>query len=186
MNFERLAWWLFWFSFGLVILILFYGLTILFITSTSVELAFILGLISSLLMANKLLFGYGSVANLLDNVISLNEIKEEHKDKIKENVNKRFIPLEQIEKFSFATLISLALKDLDYYRYAYYSVYMLLVVITILAKFNLLGEFVLGKYVEGVFWGATTTTFFVWGLEQLAKVSFTEFLNLNLSEENNQ
>ena len=63
---------------------------------------------------------------------------------------------------------------------------LLLVVITILAKFNLLGEFVLGKYVEGVFWGATTTTFFVWGLEQLAKVSFTEFLNLNLAEENKE
>ena len=80
----------------------------------------------------------------------------------------------------------LALKDLDYYRYAYYGVFLLLTLFTLLTKFNLLGDFVIGRYVEGVFWGAATVTFFVWGLEQLSKVSFVEYNLMDIKEIENE
>ncbi len=186
MKYERIAWWIFWFSFAFLLALAFYGLTIAFLTATSVEFSYLLGLVTFLLLANRLLFGYGWIANLLDTVISLKSIEEAHKQKIKERLEKKnFEPEEQLRDLSFKALIMLFFKDLDYYRYAYYGLFLLLAVLTVLTKFHLLGELVIGKYIEGVFWGSATVTFFVWGLEQLSKVSFVEYNLMNLNEKNN-
>ncbi len=183
MNYEKLAWWIFWLAFGLVIFLLFYGLTLAIFSSTPIELTYLLGVVSFGLFANKLLFGYGWMANILDNVISNEEVKEDILNSAKDRLNKHNIqPKESIDYLSFSALITLILKDLDYYKYAYYGIFMLLALLTLLTKFNLLGNLIVGKYIEGLFWGAATTTFFVWGLEQLARVSFSEFLNMNLNE----
>jgi hypothetical protein len=183
MNYEKIAWWIFWLAFGLVIFLLLYGLALAIFSSTPIELTYLLGVVSFGLFANKLLFGYGWVANILDNVISNEEIKDEVVNSAKDRLDKQNIqPREAIDYLSFSALITLILKDLDYYKYAYYGIFMLLALLTLLTKFNLLGNLIVGKYLEGLFWGAATTTFFVWGLEQLAKVSFSEFLNMNLKE----
>ncbi|WP_456384586.1 hypothetical protein [Persephonella sp.] len=176
MNYERVAWWIFWIAFGLLLFLLFYGMTLIFLTSTSVEFAYLLGLVSFLLIGNRLIFGYGWIAYILDSVISLKQIRDEHTQKVKEKLQTRAMePEEKLKELSFKAMIMLLLKDQDYYRYAYYGIFLLLTVLTLLAKFNLLGEFVIGKYLEGVFWGAATVTFFVWGVEQLSKVSFVEY-----------
>ncbi len=185
MNYEKIAWWIFWLSFGFVLVLLFYGISITFLTATSVELAYILGVLSFLLLGNRLLFGYGWIANLLDGVISSKEIQSYDREKLKDRLEKKnFEPEERLRELSFTALVMLALKDLDYYRYAYYGVFLLLAVLTLLAKFNMLGNFVIGRYIEGVFWGASTVTFFVWGLEQLSKVSFVEYNLLNFENKN--
>ncbi|WP_297457105.1 hypothetical protein [Persephonella sp.] len=183
MNYEKIAWFIFWFTFGILILMLFYGFSVLVLTATSVEFAYLLGLVSFLILGNRLLFGYGWIANLLDHVISFKQITSADRQKLEKKLENKQ-PEEMIKEFSFKALLILALKDLDYYRYAYYGIFLLLVLITLMAKFNLLGEMVIGKYIEGVFWGAATTVFFVWGLEQLAKVSFVEYNLLNLEEKN--
>jgi len=113
-----------------------------------------------LILGNRLLFGYGWIANLLDNVISFKQITSEYRQKLEKRLEDKQ-PEEVIKEFSFRALLILALKDLDYYRYAYYGAFMLLVLITLMAKFNLL-----------------------WGLEQLAKVSFVEYNLLNLENKN--
>lgn len=185
MNWEKIAWWTFWITFGFLIFLLFYGLTISFITASSVEIAYLLGLISFLLLGNRLLFGYGWLSNLLDNVLSVKEVDFLQKEKVKERLEKRnFEPEETLQELSFKALIMLLLKDLDYYRYTYYGIFLLLTLITLMAKLNLLGEFIIGKYIEGVFWGAATITFFVWGLEQLSKVSFVEYNLIGIKENN--
>ena len=187
MNWERVAWWIFWLTFAFALVIAFYGVSLAIITATSVEFAYILGLVSFLLLGNRLLFGYGWIANLLDTVISVKEVTLAQKEAVKKRLEKKnFEPLEKLEELSFKALIMLALKDLDYYRYAYYGVFLLLTLITLLTKFNLLGDLVIGKYVEGVFWGAATVTFFVWGLEQLSKVSFVEYNLMDVKEIKNQ
>ncbi|WP_029521592.1 hypothetical protein [Persephonella sp. IF05-L8] len=183
MNYEKIAWFIFWLTFGFLILMLFYGFSVLVLTATSVEFAYLLGLVSFLILGNRLLFGYGWIANLLDNVISFKQITSEYRQKLEEKLQDKQ-PEEMIREFSFKALLILAFKDLDYYRYAYYGIFLLLVLITLMAKFNLLGEMVIGKYIEGVFWGSATAVFFVWGLEQLAKVSFVEYNLLDLEEKN--
>ncbi len=183
MNWERIAWWIFWITFGFILFLIFMGISIAFITATSVEFAYILGLLSFLLLGNRLLFGYGWIASILDTVISTKQITERQKDLLKERLEKKnYEPLEKLQELSFKALIMIFLKDLDYYRYSYYGIFLLLTLITIMTKFNLLGEFVIGKYIEGVFWGAATVTFFVWGLEQLSKVSFVEYNLMDIRE----
>ncbi len=183
MNFEKVAWWIFWLTFGFLLFLIFFGISLAFLTATSVEFAYILGLVSFLLLGNKLLFGYGWIANVLDIVISSKKVTDIYKDRVKRKLQEKgFTVEEKLQELSFKALIMLAFKDLDYYRYSYYGIFLLLTLITIMAKFNLLGEFVIGKYIEGVFWGAATVTFFVWGLEQLSKVSFVEYNLLGIQE----
>ncbi len=187
MNWEKIAWWIFWLTFALVLVIAFYGVSLAILSATSVEFAYLLGLISFLLLGTRLLFGYGWIANLLDKVISLKKITFSQKEALKERLERRNLePLERLQDLSFKALIMIALKDLDYYRYAYYGIFLLLTLFTLLTKFNLLGDFVIGRYVEGVFWGAATVTFFVWGLEQLSKVSFVEYNLMDIKEIENQ
>ena len=184
MSWERIAWWVFWFSFGFIIAMLFFGFSVAFLTATSVEIAYLLGLFSFLLLGNRLLFGYGWLANLLDAVISIDNVLDEYKERLEQRLSQKNIqPVESIKDLTFKSLIILALKDLDYYRYSYYGLFLLLTIFTLLAKFNLLGDIIVGKYIEGVFWGAATATFFVWLLEQLSKVSFIEY-NLKSLKEN--
>ncbi|WP_457643428.1 hypothetical protein [Persephonella sp.] len=184
MNYEKIAWWVFWGAFTLLIAMLFFGLSILFLTATSVEFAYLLGLFSFLILANRLLFGYGWIVNILDRVIEVKKVEDSFRRKIEEKLQNKE-PAEHIKDLSFRALLILSFKDLDYYRYAYYGLFLLLVLLTLMAKFNLLGEFVIGKYLEGVFWGAATVTFFVWGVEQLSKVSFVEYNLLDI-EKNKQ
>ncbi len=184
MNWEKIAWWIFWLTFGFVLAILFFSLTVSILTATSVELAYLLGLVVFLIYGNKLIFGYGSIASVLDAVIQAKQVSFLDKEKVKKKLEEKgVLPLEKLEELSFRALILIAFKDLDYYRYAYYGAFLVIVILTILTKFHLLGELVIGKYVEGVFWGGVTATFFVWGLETLAKISFAEYISLGIKEE---
>jgi len=183
MNYEKLFWWIFWIAFAIIVLLLFYGVALAIFSSTPIELTYILGVVAFGLLANKLIFGYGWVANLLDKVISQEKIEEENIKSVRDRLDKKNIQTMEITKYlSFTTLILAVLKDLDYYRYAYYGIFLLVGLLMILTKLNLLGNLIVGKYMEGLFWGAATTTFFVWGLEQLAKISLSEFLALELEK----
>jgi len=184
MKYERLMWLFLWISFLIILFLIMFGVAIAIFSSTPVELTFLLGLVAFGLFANKLLFGYGWIASILDKVISKKEIEKEHMENLRERLQDGNIQSREITDYlSFSTLIMLLFKDLDYYRYTYYGIFMVIALLTVLTKFNLLGDIIVGKYLEGLFWGAATITFFVWGFEQLAKVSFIEFLSLKLKPE---
>jgi hypothetical protein len=177
-------WLFFWIAFLIVLFLIMFGVAMAIFSSTPIELTFLLGLVAFGLFANKLLFGYGWITSILDKVISKKEVQQEHLEDLRDKLQDKSIQSREVTEYlSFSALIMMMFKDLDYYKYAYYGIFMLLAILTVLTKFNLLGNLIVGKYLEGVFWGAATITFFVWGLEQLAKVSFVEFLSLKLKPE---
>ena len=100
MNWERVAWWIFWLTFALVLVIAFYGVSLAILTATSVEFAYLLGLVSFLLLGNRLLFGYGWIANLLDHVISIKKVTYAQKNALKERLEKRYQKLMNLGSFS--------------------------------------------------------------------------------------
>ncbi len=55
MNYEKIAWFIFWLTFGFLILMLFYGFSLLVLTATSVEFAYLLGLVSFLVPRHSIL-----------------------------------------------------------------------------------------------------------------------------------
>ncbi len=184
MNFERIAWWIFWLSFAFVLVLAIYGLSISILLATPAELSYIIGLIAFLLLGNRLIFGYGWLTNFLEVIITQKQVTAQDIQKIKDKMERNTYDFTQMLKdLSLKFIVSLFLKDLDYYRYAYYVGFVLVTVLTIMSKFNLLGDLIVGRYVEGVFWGAATATLFVWGLEQLAKASFAELLALDVKFE---
>ncbi|NPA12362.1 MAG: hypothetical protein GXO45_00080 [Aquificae bacterium] len=176
LNLERLAWWVFWIAFAFLVALLLFGLTFIFLKATSIEFSYLLGFFSFLLLANRLLFGYGWIVYFLEQMEKLSLDQQVCIQRLTDRISQRtYYPEEHLKGLSIKGLIMILFKEYDYYRYTYYGLFILLMVFTLLAKFNLLGEFVIGKYVEGVFWGAATVSFFVWGLEQLARVSFIQF-----------
>ena len=176
MNFERVAWWVFWITFAVLIAVMFYGFTLIIFKATPSEIAFILGLVSFFLLANRLLFGYGWIANILDSILGMEDLEQKRPVIEKKVQEKKITSEEEIKKLSVSALILLLLKDLSYYQYAFYGVYLLLVIFTLAFNFNLFGDLLIGRYIKGIFWGASVVVFFVWGLSQLSHILYSEFL----------
>ena len=184
MNLEKITWWVFWLSQGIIMLFLHYGWTFLIISTLIVELIYLLGLFLFLIFGNKLILGYGWIFYILDTIISTKEItgKNINKFKLKSQEN-TLSPEKKQEDLPFKNRIMILFKDLDYYKYACYGVF-LLTLITLLTLFNLLDQFNIRKYLLCIFWGGVTIKFFFWGLEQLSKISIVEYNLLNFEKLN--
>jgi len=161
MKVESLSQWILILLFAAL---LFFALTGIFISTllialTPEGLAFLLGFLGALVFANKLLFGYGSFVITAEAFLANKEIDR------RELVKKTNEPAERTENLSIPALLTLWLASLDVYRYAYYGIFTLMLIIMLLSKFNLLGALVIGNYFEGAFWGAAVITLFVFALE---------------------
>ncbi len=163
MSTERVTWWVVFGVFSIVLLSTLFGAYITLFALTIPEgLAFLLGLIVFLLLGNRLLFGYSSLTLTLDAFLSDREIDR------RKLMGRAKGPAELTKELSILSLILMWMKDLDYYRYAYYSMFSLLLLIAVLTKLNLFGSLSVGNYVEGSFWGACVVTLFVWSLDTIS------------------
>jgi len=149
----------------------------LVIALTEEGLAFLLGFLGALVFANKLIFGYGSFTITAEAFLSNKEIDR------RELAKKTNEPQERLENLSIPSLLMLWLQSLDYYKYAYYGIFTLMLILMLLTKFNLLGELIIGNYLEGAFWGAAVITLFVFALEITAKYLMGRILKEIVIEE---
>ncbi len=163
MNAERVTWWVVFLAFSVVLFLVFFTVYIALLATTIPEgVAYILGLAIFLLLGNRLLFGYGSMILTLDNLIEGREVNRENL------INKAKQPSEMVSEASNLSLVIMWLKDLDHYRYTYYGLFSLLMLLALLSKLKLFGSLAVGNYVEGSFWGASTVTVVVWSLDIIA------------------
>jgi len=172
MSAERATWWVVFGIFFLILLATLFGIYITLLVSAVPEgLAFLLGFIVFLLLGNRLLFGYSNLILTLDTFLSTGEIdRQKLLSRAKE-------PAELTKELGIPSLIFMWMKDLDYYRYAYYGIFSLLLLVAVLTKLNLLGSLSIGNYIEGSFWGASVVTFFVWSLDITSHYLVRETLN---------
>ncbi len=160
MSAERATWWSVFAVFLIILLLTFFTAYVSLLAVTIPEgLAYVTGLVIFFLLGNRLLFGYAGLIITMDHLLKEEELDRERL------IEKTKTPLEMVKDLSNLTLIGLWMKDVDYYRYSYYGIFSLLLLLALLSRMKLV-EF--GNYVEGSFWGAATVTTLVWSLDMTA------------------
>jgi len=144
-----------WLWFLLLALLLFFGATV-FAGATPEELAFLLGLFGFLLLANPLLFGYAGLLGFLAEV----EAGTAKAERVAEATH---APLALLKDLAGLALATFWLKELSPYRYAYYGLFLLLLLVALAPQ--LAGGLAFAGVLTGVLWGAAVPTVLVFGLE---------------------
>ncbi len=163
---QRVLWWI---AFGIFVAVIVLGIFLfsLIVASHPEATAFVIGFLGFWLFANRLIFGYGGIANtakaLLDGEIP-------NKEEIAQKVAKspEAAKLQKLEELSVAALLSMWLSSLEPFKYAYYLGFFLTFLISILFELNIISSLVFGPVAEAVTFGAAIPTLLVWGLELLA------------------
>ncbi len=125
------------------------------------EVAFLLGLGGFYLLGNRLVFGYGALARFLDEVAGGRDTAQSREQALERSGVKGLEP----EALGAIGISLVWLERLEHYRYPFFGLFMLLLILTLLAKFSPLGLVALGNYLEGAFWGAAVVCFFVMVLD---------------------
>ncbi len=144
-----------WLWFLLLALFLFFGAA-LFTGATPEELAFALGLFGFLLLANPLLFGYTGLLSFLTEVQAGTARPEQVAEATR-------APLALLENLAGVALAAFWMRELAPYRYAYYGLFLLLLLVALAPQ--LAGGFLFAGVLTGVLWGASVPTVLVFGLE---------------------
>ncbi len=178
---ERVLWW--------ISLILFLGVVLvgLFFLSAVVAAnpeaaAFLIGFLGFWLFANRLIFGYGGIANAAKALIEGEEVDRES---VLKHVAKNpdAAKLQRIEKLSTAALLSLWYGALEPFKYAYYLGFFLVFLLAILFELNIISSVIFAPISEAVALGAAVPTVIVWGLELLAGYYLNQSILKALEEE---
>lgn len=163
---QRFLWWI---AFGIFIAVIVLGIFLfsLVIAAHPEAAAFVIGFLGSWLFANRLIFGYGGIANSAKAFLD-GEVPDKSEIAQKVAKSQEAVQLQKLEDLSVAALLSMWLSSLEPFKYAYYIGFFLVFLISILFKLNILSSLVVGPVAEAVTLGAAIPTLLVWGLELLA------------------
>ena len=163
---ERKVWWIVLFLL-LIGILLGYFLLAATVAQHPEAAAFTLGLFGFWLFANRLIFGFGQIANIASNFVRGEEVnktalarkiaKSEEESKIR-----------GFEELSAAALLSMWKQILEPFKYTYYLGFFLILVVALIFKLHLASSIIFGPIAEALTLGAAIPTVLVWGLELLA------------------
>ncbi len=133
------------------------------------ELAFIWGLIGFLLLGSLLFTEYGWLAGLLESLLAHRISESEAVERI--HAHSLWLRLQE----GVLNMLLLAkLRETTIFRYAYYGVFLLLLLLTV--ALQLVPEIgVMLSTITGLFWGAATAVFFVWVLDMTVQYLMHEY-----------
>lgn len=152
---------------GILLALAVWGLAVGVAFATPQELAMLLGFAGFMLIAGRLLSGYGSLISFAEAVSAGSEPDRSQAEAAAK------VP--EPERLGLAALAGFWLAALEPYRYAFYAVYLLLFLITLATKLvlplpNIWAWVVGSSLIEGVFWGASIVALLVWALGAAAAV----------------
>ncbi len=138
-----------------------WGLAVGIAFATPQELAMLLGFAGFMLIAGRLVYGYGGLAAFAEAALGGKE-----PDRARAEAEVR-VP--EPEKLGLAALAGMWLAALEPYRYAFYAVYLLLLLVVLAGKLVVplpsMWSWITGTtLIEGVFWGASIVALLVWAL----------------------
>ncbi len=177
---ERVVWWI---ALTLFILSIALGLFVLAVTvaSNPEAAAFVLGLLGFWLFANRLIFGFGQIANLASSFVEGEEVeKEEVAKKVAQSPQEA--KLRGLEELSVAALLAIWRSSLEPFKYAYYLGFFLLFLFALMFELNIISSLVIGPVVEALTLGASIPTVLVWGLELLSGYYLSKALEKAVKE----
>ena len=163
---ERVIWWIAFAVFTAIILLGFFVLATV-VSAKPETAAFVLGLLGFWLFANRLLFGFGQIANLASAIAEGEEVDSKE---VAKKVAKRpeEAKLRGLEELNAVTLLSMWRGALEPFKYAYYLGFFLVFLLAVLFELNIVSSAVIGPIVIALTLGAAIPTVLVWGLEMLA------------------
>jgi hypothetical protein len=138
-----------------------WGLAVGITFATPQELAMLLGFAGFMLIAGRLVYGYGGLVAFVEAALGGSE-----PDRSRAEAESR-VP--EPERLGLAALAGFWLAALEPYRYAFYAVYLLLLLVVLAAKLVMplpsMWAWISGtSLIEGVFWGASIVALLVWAL----------------------
>ena len=156
---------------GLLLAFAVWGLAVGLMLATPQELAVLMGFAGFMLLASRLVWGYSA---LLDFVGALHRGEEPDR-----SVAEAAVRTPQAEDLPAKVLAGFWLAALEPYRYAFFAVYSLLLLIVLALKLSvpLLSAWdwlTGGSLIEGVFWGASVAALIVWALSAAAAARLLE------------
>ena len=163
---ERIIWWIALIFFAVAVAL---GLFVLAaaVASNPETAAFVLGFLGFWLFANRLIFGFGQIANLASAFVEGEEVnKEEVAEKVAKSPEEA--KLRGLEELGVATLLAMWRSSLEPFKYAYYFGFFLLFLFAVMFELNIISSIVFGPIVEALTLGAAIPTVLVWGLELLS------------------
>ncbi len=163
---QRVLWWI---VFGIFAAVIVLGIFLfsLVIAAHPEAAAFVIGFFGFWLFANRLIFGYGGIANTAKAFLD-GEIPDKSEIAKKIAKSPEAAQLQKLEDLSAAALLSMWLSSLEPFKYAYYFGFFLVFLIAALFELNIISSIVIGPIAEAVMLGAAIPTLLVWGLELLA------------------
>ena len=166
MSKERIVWWIFFAAFVLFIILMVTGLFALtpFIAANPEIGAFLIGFVIFWLFANRLIFGYGAIADVA-NVLCKEEEAKIDKQEIAKKTGK---PLEELERLSEVSIIMLWKGYLEPFRYALYLGFALVFSFALLFGLNIITSLTVAPIAEGFMLGAAIPVLIAWIMELIA------------------
>jgi len=156
---------------GVLLVLAAWGLAVGLLLATPQELAMILGFAGFMLLASRLVWGYGALSTFVEALT-----KGENPDRKPAEIA---AGVADADKLAVETLAGFWLAALEPYRYAFMAVYMLLFLIVLALKLalpvtTLWGWITGSSLIEGVFWGASVAALLVWALGAVAAAQVTD------------
>lgn len=174
MSKERLVWWLFFASFVLFIVLMVTGLFSIapFIEANPEVGAFLIGFVIFWLFANRLIFGYGAIAD-----VSSALCKEEKAELNREEISKRTgKPMEELERLSEISLVMLWKGYLEPFKYALFFGFALVFSFALLFELNIITSLTVAPIAEGLMLGAAVPVLIAWVMELMADYYVAELI----------
>jgi len=178
MNKERILWWFVFVVLAGMLILSFLGFFSLatIIAVNPEAAAFFIGFAGFWLFANRLIFGYGLLANTAKAFLDGREL---NKEKIAQKANQ---PIEKLEEMGIVSLLVMWKNHLEPFKYAYYLGFFLVFTISLLFELNIIASITFAPIAKGLMFGSTIPTVIVWGLELTANCYLTESLNKNAED----
>ncbi|ADU96662.1 hypothetical protein [Thermovibrio ammonificans] len=163
---QRVLWWI---AFALFVAIVVLGIFAIsaVIASNPVTAAFFLGFLGFWLFANRLIFGFGGIANAAKAFID-GQLPDKAELAKKVAKTQELAQLQKLEELSVVALLGMWRNALEPFKYAYYLGFFLTFLLAVLFELNIISSIVFGPVAEAVMLGAAIPTLLVWGLELLA------------------
>ena len=173
MSKEKFLWWSVFTILAGAIALSFLGLFSLttIIAVNPEATAFFIGFAGFWLFANRLIFGYGLLANIAKAFLDGREL---NKEKIAQKANH---PIEKLEEIGIVSLLVMWKNYLEPFKYAYYLGFFLVFTIALLFELNIIASITVAPIAKGLMLGSAIPTVIVWGLELIANSYLTESLN---------
>ncbi|GEM_PF-842207 len=163
---QRFVWWVVFLLFTAFVLLSIFVLTTT-VAANPEAVAFVISLMGFWLFANRLIFGFGGIANAASAFVKGDALD---KDRIvsKVAVNAQMGKLQKLYELEVVALLGMWKSALEPFRYTYYFAFFLIFLMATFFELNVLSSLVFGPIVKAVMLGAAVPTVIVWGLELLS------------------